>query len=287
MKLDHEKLQEYGKFLLTIKLFPYFDIAHYILMCLVVREDIHLYQTSIPNFHKRHPLACYMSSMLLCFGGPMVTHFLLGEPILDDFKTHQNLLIASVVWYLVFFSPFDLFYKVVKFLPVKMVLSACKELQRTRKIYDGVLHGLHLYPNSYVIIVAAGAMKGAGASFLTIIERFNRGLFLPNTGEFLHPSFATKGSILAAVLFTLERSKLIEVHKNLLFLCVAGFMMYVKLMSLFLKSFDPFIPFENLTAAVFFGGIMDALRRAKKSSKASTVPADDKKVTDVDSKKTN
>lgn len=122
MKLDHEKLQEYGKFLLTIKLFPYFDIAHYILMCLVVREDIHLYQTcklimlpinkfsnhefnflifsnlAIPNFHKRHPLACYMSSMLLCFGGPMVTHFLLGEPILDDFKTHQNLLIASVVW---------------------------------------------------------------------------------------------------------------------------------------------------------------------------------------------
>lgn len=64
-------------------------------------------------------------------------------------------------------------------------------------------------------------------------------------------------------------------------------MMYVKLMSLFLKSFDPFIPFENLTAAVFFGGIMDALRRAKKSSKASTAPADDKKVTDVDSKKTN
>lgn len=117
MKLDHEKLQEYGKFLLTIKMFPYFDIAHYILMCLVVREDIHLYQTckiliifslnfvinilflAIPNFHKRHPLACYMSSMLLCFGGPMVTHFLLGEPILDDFKTHQNLLIATIVWY--------------------------------------------------------------------------------------------------------------------------------------------------------------------------------------------
>jgi hypothetical protein len=41
-----------------------------------------------------------MSSMLLCFAGPMVTHFLLGEPIFDDFKTHQNLLVASVVWYI-------------------------------------------------------------------------------------------------------------------------------------------------------------------------------------------
>lgn len=64
-------------------------------------------------------------------------------------------------------------------------------------------------------------------------------------------------------------------------------MMYVKLMSLFLKSFDPFIPFENLTAAVFFGGIMDALRRAKKPSKASNTPADEKKVIDAESKKTN
>jgi len=216
----------------------------------------------------------------------MVTHFLLGEPIFDDFKTHQNLLVASAVWYLVFFSPFDLFYKLVKFLPIKMALSACKELQRTRKIYDGVLHGLHLYPNSYIIIVLAGAMKGAGANFITIIDRFNRGFFLPNTGEFLHPSFATKGSVLAAILFTLERSKLIDANKNLVFLCCAGFMIYVKLMSLFIKSFDPFIPFENLTAAVFFGGIMDALRKAKKSSKPAA-PADEKKLADSESKKTN
>jgi hypothetical protein len=63
-------------------------------------------------------------------------------------------------------------------------------------------------------------------------------------------------------------------------------MIYVKLMSLFIKSFDPFIPFENLTAAVFFGGIMDALRRAKKSSK-TPAPADEKKLADAESKKTN
>lgn len=65
-------------------------------------------------------------------------------------------------------------------------------------------------------------------------------------------------------------------------------MIYVKLMSLFLKSFDPFVPFENLTAAVFFGGIMDALRRARKSSKPASAPTDEKKLTsDADLKKTN
>ena len=119
MKIDQAKLEEYGLLLLKLKLYPYFDIAHYILMCLVVREDIHSHQTSkfgekmqktfyllkmnifftgLPNFHKRHPLACYFSSMLLCFGGGMIVHALLGEPILDDFKTHQGLALASICW---------------------------------------------------------------------------------------------------------------------------------------------------------------------------------------------
>lgn len=35
-------------------------------------------------------------------------------------------------------------------------------------------------------------------------------------------------------------------------------------MSIFFKSFDPFVPFENLTAAVFFGGIIDAIKKARK-----------------------
>ena len=46
MKINQEALEEYGLLLLKLKMFPYFDIAHYILMCLAVRDDIHLHQTS-------------------------------------------------------------------------------------------------------------------------------------------------------------------------------------------------------------------------------------------------
>lgn len=89
---------------------------------------------------------------------------------------------------MVFFSPFDIVYKLIKFLPIKIALSVCKELQRSRKIIDGVNHASHLYPNSYVIIVLVGALKGSGSGFLTIIDRFNRGFYLPNSNEILHPS---------------------------------------------------------------------------------------------------
>lgn len=287
MKIDSEALEDYGLLLLKLKIFPYFDIANYILMCLAVREDINLHQTSFPNFHKRHPLSCYLSSMLLCFGGGMIAHLILGEPLLADFKSHQGLALATVCWYLVFFSPFDIFYKFVKLTPVKLLLCVLKEVLRVRKVYEGVAHALHIYPNSYVIIVLVGCMKGAGSGFLTILDRFNRGFYLSNTSEVLHPTFASKACFIASILFTLERKSLLpSFTRNILFFCVVLFFVYVKIMSIFLKSFDPFVPFENLTAAVFFGGIMDALRKAKEASQRTAADAGSNKVVTTDAKKT-
>lgn len=48
MKIDQDALEDYGLLLLKLKMFPYFDIAHYVLMCLAVRDDIHLHQPSKP-----------------------------------------------------------------------------------------------------------------------------------------------------------------------------------------------------------------------------------------------
>ena len=72
------------------------------------------------------------------------------------------------------------------------------------------------------------------------------------------------------MLFTLERKALLTVPRNLLFFAVVVFFSYVKVMSIFFKSFDPFVPFENLTAAVFFGGIIDAIKKARKPAQPAS-----------------
>jgi hypothetical protein len=80
----------------------------------------------------------------------------------------------------------------------------------------------------------------------------------------------------------------------LIFFGVAVFFAYVKVMSIFFKSFDPFVPFENLNAAIFFGGILDALRKAAGSKQAAGAKnkdanSDASKLipSDSESKKTN
>ena len=62
--------------------------------------------------------------------------------------------------YLIFYSPFDLVYKIIKLLPCKMVVSGFKEVQRAHKVYHAVNHTAKLYPNSYLVIILIGTVKG-------------------------------------------------------------------------------------------------------------------------------
>lgn len=49
-------------------------------------------------FSRKHPLSCWLSSMMMCFAGSFLANFLMGEPILVPFKHHDDILLATVVW---------------------------------------------------------------------------------------------------------------------------------------------------------------------------------------------
>jgi hypothetical protein len=63
-----------------------------------------------------------------------------------------------------------------------------KEIQRTRKVYEGVNHAHHLFPNSFVIITVIGACKGAGSGLMGVLDRLVRGVWVPSANEVLNPS---------------------------------------------------------------------------------------------------
>lgn len=126
--------------------------------------------------------------MLLCFSGSILTNFLLGESLIKEFLHYQHLLLATVCWYLIFYSPLDLFDRLIRFLPIRLLIGVAKEIQRTKKIYTGVHSTLALYPDGYIIVVLIGAIKGCGGSIMSSIDRFIRGVWLPNQHEFLFPT---------------------------------------------------------------------------------------------------
>ncbi|XP_065364891.1 trimeric intracellular cation channel type 1B.1 [Calliphora vicina] len=257
--MDPEAFLDMANQVIKLKMFPYFDIAHSLLAALAVREDL---GSNAQAFSRKHPLACWLSTMLVIFSGAMVANGLLGEPILSPLKNTPQLMVGTVVWYMVFYTPFDIGYKVAKFLPIKVVASAMKEIYRAKKVYDGVSHAAKLYPNAWIIMIIIGTLKGNGAGFTKLFERLIRGAWTPTAMEFMQPSFYTKASLLASIIFVLDKkTDWISAPHALVYFGIVIFMVYFKLSSILLGIHDPFLPFENLCCAIFFGGIWDSLAK--------------------------
>ncbi|XP_045777628.1 trimeric intracellular cation channel type 1B.1 [Maniola jurtina] len=257
--MDPEAFLDLANQVIKLKMYPYFDIAHSLLCALAVREDL---GTGAQAFSRKHPLACWLSTMLVIFAGGMVVNGLLGEPILAPLKNTPQLVIGTVTWYVVFYTPFDVGYKVAKFLPVKVVAAAMKEIYRAKKVYDGVTHAGKLYPNAYVIMIIVGTLKGNGAGFTKLLERLIRGAWTPTAMETMQPSFYTKASLVASVIFVLDKkTDIISAPHALVYFGIVIFFVYFKLSSILLGIHDPFVPFENLFCALFMGGIWDSLAK--------------------------
>jgi len=125
--MDPEAFLDLANQVTKLKMYPYFDLAHAALCCLAVRDD--LATGSLP-FSRKHPLALWASSMLVIFAGGILANLLLGEPVLAPLKNNNQLLLSTVVWYLIFYSPFDVGYKFFNFLPMKVICAALKEVYR-------------------------------------------------------------------------------------------------------------------------------------------------------------
>jgi len=256
--MDPEAFLDLANQVTKLKMYPYFDLAHAALCCLAVRDD--LASGSLP-FSRKHPLSLWVSSMLVIFAGGILANLLLGEPVLAPLKNNNQLLLSTIVWYLIFYSPFDVGYKFFKFLPIKVICAALKEVYRAKKVHDGVTHAAKLFPNAYIIMIAIGAIKGNGSGFVKVAERLCRGVWTPTAVEFLVPNFSTKASLLAALVFVVDKkSDLISAPHALVYFGVVIFFVYFKLSSLLLGITDPFLPFENLFCAICMGGVFDVIQ---------------------------
>lgn len=264
LPLDPETFLDAANQLKSIRAYPILVLSHCVVTFLAIKDDLG------PNaviFSRKHPFALWIACMFSCFSGGMIANLLMGETMLAPLVDMKPVTLATVVWYLVFYSPFDISYKVMRITPVRAIFMILKELDRARKCYEGVLQASHVFYNGYLIWIILGTIRGAGGNLFSFVERFIRGTWSPNINELLTPSFATKTSIIAAVVFTLDRrTDVIDVPSALVYLGVVIFLVYFRLAMILLHIGDPFVPFENMFCSVFMGGIWDAFNKALDST---------------------
>lgn len=193
----------------------------------------------------------------------MIANFLLNEPIVSAFINTRQVLWATGVWYLIFYSPFDVAFKLCNFLPIKLTLYCADEIHNCKVIYQGITHSSRVFPDSYFVMLIIGIVRGNGQGFTQMLERTLRGNWSVSNCEFMHPSYSTKISALVTIVFILNRyCESLMISQSFILFCVSASCIYLRMSAIVMDLTDPFSPFENLLCLIFFGGIWDALSRA-------------------------
>ncbi|XP_053226639.1 trimeric intracellular cation channel type B isoform X1 [Podarcis raffonei] len=232
-----------------LPMFPFFDLAHYAASVLSLKE-----QPGAVDVSYRSPIACWFSAMLYCFGGSILSSLMLAEPPVGFLANTTNVLLASSVWYLVFYCPRDLAYRCFCFLPIRLLLAGMKEVTRTWKITGGIAHAHQHYKNVWLIMIVVGWARGAGGGLISNFEQLVRGVWKPETNELLKMSYPVKISLIGAVLFTMQHISFLPVAKPNLMLYYTSFLVITKvIMMLTDNAFTPLAPFEKVLVGLLFG----------------------------------
>lgn len=199
----------------------------------------------------------WLSTILSIFSGNILVNLLLNEPVVSSFGNTQQVLWASLIWYLAYYSPFDLAYKLINIPPIRFTLLCTEEVHNCKVIYQSIVHASRIFPDSYVIMAFVGICKGNGPCFIRILESFLRGAWPTNY------QYSTKITILVTLVFIVNRfSEWLMITQPFILFCVASSCIYLRTSAALMDLTDPFGPIENLICLIFFGGIWDALSRA-------------------------
>ncbi|XP_061656887.1 trimeric intracellular cation channel type B isoform X1 [Syngnathoides biaculeatus] len=245
-----DSLDELSHGLANLSMFPYFDMAHYVVSVMALRE-----QPGALEVSRVSPLACWFSSMLYCFGGAVLSGIMLAEPPVAPLSNGSGVLLASILWYLVFYCPLDLVYGWAALPPLRLVLSGMKEVTRTWKVLGGVTQARGKYKDGLLVMIAIGWARGAGGGLISNFEQLVRGVWKPETNELLKMSYPTKVTLIGAVVFALQQTHYLPVHTHHLMLIYTTFTVVNKTrMMLTGSATSPFAPIESVLHKTLFAG---------------------------------
>ena len=186
--------------------------------------------------------------MMVCFAGALLVNPLCGESPLEALEDPLRIGIATVLWYLMFYSPKDLIYILSMKFPVKVPLYLIKGLYYPKKILGGIKHAKHIFAKHNVLAtILIATLKANGSGFIKPFARMARGTTsnIASCLETMKPSLATKYCLVCAIAYVLFPG-------DLTYIIISGLLVTMKAGPLLKIPVDGFSPVENKIAPLVF-----------------------------------
>nr|XP_039259326.1 trimeric intracellular cation channel type B-A-like isoform X4 [Styela clava] len=225
---------------LIVYLATIIEIAHYTLVIYGVRNDWDV------NKARKQPVATWLMSIACCYGGGMIISVCVGKPALTPLSNNQSVLMMTIVWWHIFYSPKDVIYNLLSWKPAMLVIVLGKEMIRTRKIMKGVKLGRGAFPDSLLICTILGMFGACGGGFVKNAATFVRKQWNHETVKSIHLAIVTKLSLLFSLLYNLQLLGILPISFNTVVLLQLTVMFLISASSKFGVNFDPFHRIEKI-----------------------------------------
>ncbi|CAK8680754.1 trimeric intracellular cation channel type B-A-like [Clavelina lepadiformis] len=231
--------------LLTNRLSLICNFAHFSVVILGIK------QTWGETQSRSQPFATWFMSMICCFGGGCLVHVFVGKPLLTPFTNTEMVILATIVWWLVFYAPADLFHSFLQPTPVKIVFLFLKEMLRTRKIMKGVALAREVYPSSLLLCTALGMLGACGGGFIKNTALLLRATWNQESIKTFSFSVISKCCLLFAALYNLQLDGQCPFSAKVIALLQTTTMFSVVVGALFGFQLDFFSPLEGTLSSTF------------------------------------
>lgn len=214
------------------------EIAHYTQVICGIRAEW--------DEKKRYqqPFATWFMSLACCFGGGIIIHLVIGKPALTPLANTQSLMLMTIVWWHIFYSPKDAIYSFVTVKPIALVVSFLKEMIRTRKIIKGVKLSYAVYPQSLFVCTVLGMVGACGGGFVKNAAIMLRSEWTVNSVKNFSFSVVTKFCLVFSLLYNLQIRSILPVTFETVVLAQFVVMFLYAASAKFGVASDPFHPLE-------------------------------------------
>merc|ERR1712130_303025 len=239
--------------ILTTPVFPYLWLPHVIVMTFFLRSS--LGPSAVP-WAQRHPLSCYTLGLIYCFSGGLVGLFIGNKSLLTILTWSPNLYSFSIVWYLMFFSPYDLVHRLVSSLtPLLPLMVAAQDCIAV--VGSGIRTTLEEHPTAVVYPVVFAVITSNGFLIFKYFEQMVKNT-LPSHRAFVVPHHSTKTTVLASVLLVAQAHGHLPVNGEQLYVGLVLAAILLRLLTTYLiKDWDPYKGVENLICGPLYGRTME------------------------------
>jgi hypothetical protein len=236
-----------------------FDLCHFLLAALAVRKEVGV------DFTRSRPFATWLATLSASFAGSLVANPLLGKPILGAISSERNLMMATVLWWAVCYSPADIVYNLATNKAAYIPVCVLKEIYRAKKIVGGIGDASKVFPDHELAMVLIGTIKGNGSGVIKPVTRLLCGVWKPSSSEILEMSVTTKECLCASILLVLDQTGYLPppISGSLLYLAIVATFLLVKISSALGEPIDPFTPLEKIGSSLALGGLWDQSRVEK------------------------